>query len=800
MVDYLVKDSKSIKTVYRLDDNDIIISTAQDEIAKSIKNISGAEIVVKSINRLDLSGIKNGVILAKFTDVENLTEKQKSDSQTLMGTDGFSVRETNGNIYILSHCSSGVFYGAFDFLEKNADIIWYRGKEDSNQAFTFSKDIIISNKDYVENPFSKLRGWNMCGIGAQGSHLDIDSIKYYAKNKLNAKLGSYDDEYSNYGLQAFHRVCKGTHDLSKFFESNPELFMLEDDGKPRKNYGSYSFLNYYNPQTAKLFAQNLIDYIDANPSVVNSNIHLDIPDDNFFEMYKNGEKISDKPFTTDQGVTVYPQDRAYKSTVYYNFLNRVIAIVCEKYPSVRFSTLAYLYAEQCPKVKVDQRNIIVVCPICANERLAYHQATSSADLYALNNIKEWLKTGNEIALYAYWGCSPHKKYPRPICKVVRDNLIHLKDLGLTSYVPEGILDGASRNDLDNPWSNFDMDGIFIWIMTRLMWNPYEDIDALMDKFCRLVYGDAHLEMYEFYQLIQRGWDSKEAYVFCATGVDTYYRQFIINAGIDEQVVSALKRASEKNLTPEQKRQIDYIYSVMNKNISDIKSIKDEQARAIYCDIGVEKILSSEQLAVEENLNSVWNKTEKLISFYNYSTFEPVDQRAKLNVRLLYDKDYIYVGFQVFDDLLTDAEIVYNEYNQPTVYRADGSKMDSYTETYMGGNILNMSEYYGFITGVFKKTMDIGFYKNNGAPFRIERSSEFKEGFYFHYDENPEKRYYFHVQAIPFKALDVKREDARPYGSFVYYTDRYGRVGWKGNGLWAKQGFTEFELVDIKEKK
>ena len=83
--------------------------------------------------------------------------------------------------------------------------------------------------------------------------------------------------------------------------------------------------------------------------------------------------------------------------------------------------------------------------------------------------------------------------------------------------------------------------------------------------------------------------------------------------------------------------------------------------------------------------------------------------------------------------------------------------------------------------------------NDGAPKKIPAPKDFKESFYFHYDQDPKKRYYVHVQAISFEDLDIDIANARPYGSFVYYTNRYGRVGWKGNGLWSKQNFEEFIL-------
>ena len=76
----------------------------------------------------------------------------------------------------------------------------------------------------------------------------------------------------------------------------------------------------------------------------------------------------------------------------------------------------------------------------------------------------------------------------------------------------------------------------------------------------------------------------------------------------------------------------------------------------------------------------------------------------------------------------------------------------------------------------------------------------KDSKFVHFDDkDKQNRYYFHVQTIPFSALGTEKSVASPYGSFVYYSDRYGRAGWQGYGLWSKQNFSQFKLIDGLEK-
>ena len=49
------------------------------------------------------------------------------------------------------------------------------------------------------------------------------------------------------------------------------------------------------------------------------------------------------------------------------------------------------------------------------------------------------------------------------------------------------------------------------------------------------------------------------------------------------------------------------------------------------------------------------------------------------------------------------------------------------------------------------------------------------------------------EVIPYTALGAAADNCTPYGSFVYYTNRFGRGGWMGYGLWCKPNFSPYTL-------
>ena len=166
--------------------------------------------------------------------------------------------------------------------------------------------------------------------------------------------------------------------------------------------------------------------------------------------------------------------------------------------------------------------------------------------------------------------------------------------------------------------------------------------------------------------------------------------------------------------------------------------------------------------------------------------------------MLYDDKNIYIGYTVFDDMLVRKERTADGVER--FYRSDGSELISYTETYIGGNVFNQDTYYGYITGFMGERNPLGqFYENKGAPKSKPIPQGAKDVKFVRLDDDPRKRYYFHVQVIPYEALGAAADNCNPYGSFVYYTNRFGRAGWMGYGLWSKQNFAPFTRREKKKK-
>lgn len=753
-----------------------VANATRDLLAKITGVVAPIEIV---------DGFKNDLVGLAFI----VDEKVKS---------GFSVNKTGTLVTVSGATVADVYFGAMDVVEKNAGVIFSRGAREEELVFSETDSFEIKIFDYAESSPFLIRSFNICGIGSSGeSHVDDGTVECFARNKINAITHLFKEEWREYGLKGSALHFSELNNIDDLMEEHPEYFMTDTDGSPKKALGGHdSFMNYYNEGVAKAFALRLVGLFNKmNPS---DDVIWVMPDNPYFHVVENGKTLSELPFTADDGTIVYPNEKEYKSTVYFNFLNRAMAEANKIRPNTYLTVFAYTYSEIAPKIKVDSRIRVMLAPIKTNDRYSYLDKDSDSNAPITENIIRWFEKTDNLGVYTYWNSFKGTIYSRPILRVVKENLQFLKKLGVKQIIVEGKVDCSFKDRLSEPQRNaikfYDMNEAYIWALQKLLWNPDLDIDQLMKRYVSATYKESAPDMLEYFRLIEKGWENTDAMVWYTTGGDIYYLQMIINVGVDKEILRALDNAVKKAVDQTVKRKVSSIRETVKGQIDKYKDFVKEQAVARITSTHKEKLLSPEQMDYVFNPDSEWNKAVPITVLRNYDTFEFYPKEAKFSCRMLYDSENFYVGYTVFDDSLEKA--VLGEDGGVRVYRADGTEMESYAETYIGGNVFNQSVYYGYISGFngqWKK--DGQFFVNAGTPKGVPLPKGACDVKFVNLAKDKQKRYCFHVQVIPISALDVDYASFKPYGSFVYYTDRYGRAGWQGFGLWSKQNFSQFTLIN-----
>lgn len=783
---FITKNGVAARNIWIKKNCAAVIKCAADNLRRYVEDISGAKLNIYEF-RTPSEIYKDAIVLIEKKDC--FSDEVKIKLKDLRETDGFCVFLEEGKLIIASNKAEGVYFGVHGYIEENAEIIWPRGKQGFDCLFRPQKDIPIIKYNYIEKPCFAVRGWHACGTSDGALHADTPTALWHSKNKINTKLLQYKEIFRNFGLRP-HGTISHLNNIDDLAETHPEYFMIDLDGKSPKKGPWESFINYYNLDAAKVAAKRIIEARKRGELPYNTMSFI-MPDSRYFKMVVNGEELSAQPFVTTDGQILMPQDEAYRSTVYFTFMNEMAKVIAEEIPDFELCTFAYMYSERCPKVKIHKNITVWLAWIDADMHISYEENKTPYGKILYRNFCEWSKISNNVVVYDYLGTYNINAYSRPIAKVAQKNFQFYKRLGFKGVLPEALIDSEQNPDSKNV---YEMNELYFWLISRLMWNPDLDLEKEKNKFCKLAYGKAAKYMQNYYHYIEKGWDNGRGIVRYSTGGDVYIGQFIIEQNLQGKILDNLGKALDAAEKEQERARIYPIYETMKKQIGIYLKAKKEDVFAIYTDIGYEKIFSEEHSDYKNNPLSIWNKAIPLKVLQNYNTMEDFPEEAHFEARILWDKNYIYFGFSVTDDELAESEeLKVDSAGSRLVYRENGELIESYSETYISGNENNKSTYYGYISGFFP---GIGphCYKNIGAPELISLPENFRFRDFIHYDKDPHKRYYFHIQAIAFKDLEVEAKDALPCISFVYFNNRYGRAGWKGNGLWCKEKLQRIKMI------
>lgn len=788
----LSKDS--ISRVYYDNSSEVVVESAK-EFCRFVNLISEKAITNHIYISLE-EIVSPAIILATFENIPSLKEILSEDYQYLYDSDGFSIRQINNNIFITSHMPEGLHYGLHSLLEENAEIIWPRGVKPLDVEY-IKKDLITLDKiNYMQKSPFKYRGWNACGYGSEGlSRYDQDTSRYFGRNKVNTVTGIEGQPYKKYGVKVLGESLKFKGNIDYLAFERPDFFMMGYDGGVKLS-AHQSFVNYYNPEVAEHMAQRLIQCIDENNAM--ESCYFIMPDSYFFNIIIDGVKLHELPFVTDEGVTVHPHEKNYQSTVFFNYINRIIKIINKKHPNFKIVTLAYIYSELAPNLNVDDNIIIRLAPIMGTDKYPYTLDNSYGGEINYENIAKWSKKSKSIVMYNYWMSFNGEKYTRPIVKIVQENLKFYQSLGIYGVASEGRVD-SDISDKTIPYyknrvdSNlfYYMNEMYQWQINRLLWDPDLNINKLSDKFCKIIYGNAKDAMKEFYRLIQLGWDKMDGYIFYSTTCDMYIKHFIIDAGIKDQVLDALNSALNLAERLKEKQRIQTILDTFVTQIEKYDKIENESLKALYTNKGRDKLLSLSEMDYHNNPDSEWNKATKVVNLKEIDTVEDFPQEAKFEARFLYDEENIYVGMCCFDDQIAVNQSNKTNYLGSRLYeREDGNFIYNISELYLGKS---KNRFFGYFDGLFNERKAFQSYLFDGFPMSIPKPENYRSNVLIKTSSNPKERYYFYVYSISWKDLEMTYKD-KLYLNFVVVNNRYGRGGWKGSGLWSNSNMEEILLI------
>ncbi|GBF77365.1 hypothetical protein PA598K_05911 [Paenibacillus sp. 598K] len=704
------------------------------------------------------AGGKAEIVLATQATEPQLTSSYADDYNFIAGSDGFAVRASGNRIFILGDDSRGVLNGVYDFLEENADVLWTRSV-DIGTLYEPQSTIAASKVNYREKSPFLLRGWHTTGSGKYGEfHSDLDTEKMLARNKLNVKLAEmgnvqYWNRHNSVGITPLllgHNLDSWLPN-DKYFATHPEYYN-EINGQyvPVSND---SQINFYHPDVPGVVASEIRALLAVQPLEY---VGVGIMDN---QIFVQGE-LSSLPFTTPDGLVVLPEDPAYKSTVFFTFLNKVAAELKLTHPNVKITTFAYFFTDTPPKVELEDNIVIVMAPAAEDAREPFNTPDQSNPNYGYRlKLEAWADATDNILMYNYYGCCATQVYERPIADKVQADMQYYRDLGIMGVMPEGQVDNG------DVWG---INALQYWLIHQLYWNPDADLEALTDKFLTKAYGAAAEAMGTYYNLIKQGYNYDQQSVNVYSRESQYIGRYVIQAGIADAAQAALDEAWSL-ADAEEKQRIAPIKSTFETMVFTVGQLPNLSAKAIKTSSSQAEIMNATDLQ-----SGPWVDAVAMSDFREMGTKLQVAEETR--VYLLWDDDNLYVGYENMDDDL--ASMVVSE-SAPGEWWSSGA--DDSVETYVTGN--REGTYYGF----FSNPLGVKFeYKSFQDPTY--------NGEWYAKGQVGTDRWNA-IQVIPFASIGVDpAQTSTLYGFF--FRNFHGKerfITWGGGMVWNPGDFYPIHL-------
>ena len=395
-------------------------------------NREAAELLQDFVGRI--SGAALPIIETKKLKANDIVIGEPTDQA---GEDGFRLLTEEGHLHIQTGGDKGALYGVVDLLEQELGVSCFTA-----DYFRFEKrpSLTIPELDRAETPAFRYRQTQ--------SYSASDPIY-----KAWYRLEEPNEEFiSNLWVHTFDRILPS----ARFGKAHPEYYSFINGERRPGNHSQWCLTN---PEVFEAAVHQLDSIFAANPDL--KMISISQNDGNNTQCACEECRKVDEYEGSPSGNLV-------------RFLNKL----AEHYPDKEFSTLAYLYSMQPPKHVKPLPNVnIMLCDIDCKREVPLTDNESGR--YFMQALEGWSRISNNIYVWDYGINFDNMVAPFPNFHIIQKNIQLFKEHHATMHFSQ--IGGVRGGDFME---------LRAYLVSKLMWDPYQDMDSLVNHFLEGYYGEA----------------------------------------------------------------------------------------------------------------------------------------------------------------------------------------------------------------------------------------------------------------------------------------------------------------------
>ena len=435
----------------------------------------------------------------------------------MLGDDGFLLCHLGGKKFVLTAYSGrGILNGVYKIFQKNLDTVFPRPSADL--VYPPRKLQVTPIKlPYIDKPAFQFRGLSVSSSIWLYENPGI--YNYMSRNCANMPGASPASLEATAGVRMKYDFLQkaGGHTFhywlpaSIYAKDHPEYFGVDKNGKPNKKFYHGGQIALGHPEVTDIIVNRMIAYKKKHPTIEYIAFGYNDTD---------GEGIGfgdDKWSVKLDSPNDYPKKgsdrkRTY-STRYIKTANEIISRVNKVYPDLKMHVYAYhWWMIQAPDCEVHPNLLVEFAPLYKCTIHAISDDNCLRNSIFKEHLSNWAKKTKNIYFRDYFGsCGRYPLFP---LQIVQDELKFYKSIGIGGAAPESRPDGPDGANLqggthmprwlkpDVPtYSTFwDANALMHFVFFQLLWDPNQNIETLVQQFCRNYYGDAVGKLMAAYHL------------------------------------------------------------------------------------------------------------------------------------------------------------------------------------------------------------------------------------------------------------------------------------------------------------
>ncbi|NLF38867.1 DUF4838 domain-containing protein, partial [bacterium] len=278
------------------------------------------------------------------------------------------------------------------------------------------------------------------------------------------------------GRYSFHHYIGERFMLAKQFPDHPEYFALVNGERVPCTGSRTPNPCVLNPNVIDIVTKHCQEIFDKDPDRLSVSLAMN-------DSYRFCQCPLCKPLQGPGHSIAVEGKTTHASDYWYTFVNKVAKAIRKTHPGKYVGMIAYSRAENPPTFPME-RNVLPY--ICDNSADWGNPAERKSDLA---KIDAWLERVDRIGLYEYlYGQAFF--IPRTYTRNLADKLRHVAEQcpGSGFYA--------------EVYGTHGFDGPKVWITEKLLWDPKQDVDALMTRWSEACFGPAAAPMKAYFDTLE----------------------------------------------------------------------------------------------------------------------------------------------------------------------------------------------------------------------------------------------------------------------------------------------------------